>query len=122
MNKTISVANDFSVYPAGRTPKDGEHCGESFRELVNQHINESDHLKIKLDGTRGYSAAFLEEAFGGLIRETGMSYEEFKEKVEIISDGPTYDFYRDASYHFAEQAAIANKGRRSPKGKDILRS
>lgn len=108
MNKTISVANDFSVYPAGRTPKDGEYNGECFRKLIKRHINEGTHLTVKLDGTRGYGSSFLEEAFGGLIRETGMSYEEFREKIEIISDERDFDFYCEMSYQFAERAAKGN--------------
>ena len=69
MNRTLSVATDFSRHPAGRTPADGENSGERLRNLIIQHLDKltgDDKLIIDLKGTNGYSAAFLEEAFGGV--------------------------------------------------------
>lgn len=66
----ISIANDFSRYPAGRFETDGPYSGEKFRkELLEPFVSKGENLVIDLDGVRGYGSSFLEEAFGGLIRE-----------------------------------------------------
>lgn len=69
MPKTISVASDFSRYPAGRYKADGPHSGERFRdEFLRPVLDANDTATIELDGVRGYGSSFLEEAFGGLVR------------------------------------------------------
>lgn len=69
MTKTISIARDFTVYPGGRTPEDGEFSGQEFREkFLVPAFNEDESVIVDLDGTRGYGSSFLEEAFGGLVR------------------------------------------------------
>ena len=105
MNTQISVARDFSRYPAGRTPKDGPNNGKKFRKMIKPIVDRGDHLVIHLEGTMGYGSSFLEEAFGGLVRETGMTYEEFQKQVEIVSDDPEFEFYCKMSREFAARAA-----------------
>lgn len=67
--KNISIANDFSIYPGGRTPDDGEYSGEEFRNtFLIPMLDAGEQAEINFDGTRGYGSSFLEEAFGGLVR------------------------------------------------------
>lgn len=89
--KLISIANDFSRFPAGRYYADGPYTGQKFREefLVPAFKN-ADHVIVNIDDTLGYGSSFLEEAFGGLIREHNMSYEDIKAKLEIIGTVETY--------------------------------
>jgi hypothetical protein len=69
-SKVVSVARDFSKYPAGRYVTDGPASGEAFRErFLLPAMSSGDALTIELDGTRGYGSSFLEEAFGGLVRK-----------------------------------------------------
>jgi len=69
-NKTINVAEDFSRYPAGRYYDDGPYSGQKFREeYLVPVITNNEKAIINLDGVRGYGSSFLEEAFGGLVRE-----------------------------------------------------
>ena len=70
---TLQVA-DFVPYPGGRFVSDGEYSGEWFREQIlvpalNQAIQNHEKLTVILDGVPGYGISFLEEAFGGIIRE-----------------------------------------------------
>jgi len=75
MNKIISIATDFSRYPAGRTRADGPYSGELFRtKMLEPALAAGDHLVVNFDGARGYGSSFLEEAFGGLVR-AGFSVE-----------------------------------------------
>lgn len=68
--KKINVAEDFSRYPAGRYEDDGTYSGEVFRKnLLIPSLESREKILILLDGTRGYGSSFLEEAFGGLVRE-----------------------------------------------------
>ena len=107
MTTEIFVARDISYYPGGRT---GENYGEQLRWLIQPIVERGERLVVRLDGTLGYSAAFLEAAFGDLVRETGMCYEEFKSRVDIISIDPYFQFYCDMSYKFADSAANGKHG------------
>lgn len=67
---TINLAQDFTKHPAGRYQLDGSYSGELFRELfLEPIISKREKTVICLDGTRGYSSAFLDEAFGGIVRK-----------------------------------------------------
>ena len=43
-------------------------------------------MTIDLDGTEGYGSSFLEEAFGGLIRDDGFRVASLKERLTFKSD------------------------------------
>ena len=84
--KTIEIAKDFTPFPAGRYEKDGPYTGEGFRKrILVPALKQYDSVEIILDGTIGYGSSFLEESFGGLIREEGFSYEEINNKLILIS-------------------------------------
>ncbi len=78
MKKTYVVAKSFP-YPGARYEKLGPYSGESFKNYLykiiidNYHDDFKSNLDVKviidLDGTPGYGSSFLEEGFGGLIRE-----------------------------------------------------
>ena len=69
MTKVVKVS-DFTKFPGPRYRKLGEFSGEEFRDdvlipAINQYGND---VIVDLDGTLGYGSSFLEECFGGLIR------------------------------------------------------
>lgn len=64
---TIRVADRYPC-PGPRFKKLGPASGEEFREWVIKELEKSSDLTINLDGTEGYGSSFLEECFGGLIR------------------------------------------------------
>jgi hypothetical protein len=81
-NYTIDVVKQFSKKPYGRYPEDGEGCGKNFREQwLAKKLREYDHVHVVLDGYNRYGRSFLDEAFGGLIREEGFTYEELQRKL-----------------------------------------
>ncbi|MCQ2233337.1 MAG: STAS-like domain-containing protein [Paludibacteraceae bacterium] len=88
---TVSILKDFSRIPGPRYVSEGKFSGEQFRkEVLVQKVNlamESDcEIIIDLDGVSGYGTSFLEEAFGGLIREEHIPYEFLKSKLKLKSE------------------------------------
>lgn len=89
--KMIKIATDFSRFPAGRFYSDGPYSGEKFREeLLLPMFSESgeqERIEINLDRTRGYGSSFLEEAFGGMVRQLKpQSLQNILQKITFISN------------------------------------
>jgi hypothetical protein len=87
---------DFSKTPYGRHPADGKHNGECFRETVlRQHFEDDTvrivnvHLDTIAEGYE-YGSGFLEEAFGGLIRVSGISKAVVKKKLRLYTGQQDY--------------------------------
>jgi STAS-like domain of unknown function (DUF4325) len=85
----ISVAKDFTRFPAGRFIKNGDTSGEAFREkYLIPHIQSGEEILVELDGVVGYGSSFLEEAFGGLVRQTRIPATEILKKMKLFSKDP----------------------------------
>jgi hypothetical protein len=83
----IKIANDFYDAPTGRFPADGPYNGERFRnEYLIPALKKDGRILIDLDGTDGYGSSFLEESFGGLVRQCGYSSEELHERLQLKSE------------------------------------
>jgi hypothetical protein len=83
--KMITVATDFSRFPAGRFISDGRYSGERFREeFLKPMLLAGGRVVVALDGVMGVGSSFLEEAFGGLIR-SGVDAKIIKDNLEIRS-------------------------------------
>lgn len=92
--KTIEIAKDFSEFPAGRYLDDGPFPGEKFRdEILVPTLESNDTVEVLLDGTEGYGSSFLEEAFGGLIRNKGFTESDLKKRLIITSKSSDFDTY-----------------------------
>ena len=85
----ISVAEDFSRFPAGRFLDDGPFPGAKFREQLVEALRKSKDVTVQLDGTMGYGSSFLEEAFGGLVRLCGLSAAELHLRLHLESSDPS---------------------------------
>ena len=75
---TISIVEEFTRYPGPRFKWQGENSGEEFfqsflRPKYLEAVEKNLTLEIDLDGTEGYSSAFLDGSFGELSREFGKS-------------------------------------------------
>jgi len=89
-NKMISIAEHFSRTPAGRYREDGPKSGQLFREnMLIPALQGTHKVIVDLRGVLGFGSSFLEEAFGGLVRE-GFSLEDLRQRLEIKSDIQTY--------------------------------
>jgi hypothetical protein len=86
----LKIAKNFSSTPGPRRRAEGNYSGEEFRQrvllpCVQSSIQEGSELVIDLDGTSGYGTSFLEEAFGGLIRNNGYSLSDLRRVLRFIS-------------------------------------
>ena len=68
----IDIGNDFSKLVGVRTKEDGDFSGEEFREnFLEPAMHRNQSTTILLDSLEGYTASFMEEAFGGIVRKHG---------------------------------------------------
>ncbi|WP_029285359.1 STAS-like domain-containing protein [Pedobacter sp. R20-19] len=85
----IKFARQFTRKPGPRKIEEGDNSGELYRKqlliLVKQAIDEDKKLIIDLDGVLGYGTSFLEEMFGGLIRNNHIPYEQLSKRLSFIS-------------------------------------
>lgn len=82
----INVGSDFSPAPGGRNYSDGPNSGERFRcEFLEPNLKKYDRVTVYLDTTEGYGSSFLEEAFGGLIRNSLFTADQLTGKLDLHS-------------------------------------
>lgn len=91
MSIIMKVAKDFTESPGTRYAKDGKFSGEEFREKLlkpkyKEALKAKEKLIVNLDGGYGYPTSFLEEAFGGLVREKVDSKDNLLSNIQIISE------------------------------------
>ena len=87
MTKVLRVAEDFSRSPSGRYLSDGPNSGERFREELLYPAIVNGKVEVVLDGVLTLGSSFLDEAFGGLVREKGMAAADLRGKLVITSSG-----------------------------------
>lgn len=86
----IKIASEFTTAPGPRHISEGKYSGEQFRKelllpKVREACNKNCQLTIDLDGTSGYGTSFLEESFGGLIREDNLSLATLDSTLRFVS-------------------------------------
>jgi hypothetical protein len=91
----LEVAKAFSRTPGSRYIREGDYSGELFRRdvlhpMIKQAIAERKVLNVDLDGTAGYGTSFLEEAFGGLVRQNFFTAEELRGVLRLTSTEEPY--------------------------------
>jgi len=86
-HSVLSVARDLSRFPAGRFKKEhGIHSGEAFKELIAKKLQENDTVTVLLNDTMGFGSSWIEEAFGGLVRDNIFSASDLHKKLTIEAD------------------------------------
>lgn len=95
--KVVTIdMKSFSRAPFGRYPEDGPGNGQAFRTkfLLEPFSDPSvDRVVVKLDSvTPGYEygSSFLEEAFGGLVREEQLPSSDVLRKLEVETKNADY--------------------------------
>ena len=102
MTTVLNIAKQFSRSPAGRYLTDGPFSGQAFREnLLLPALRQSEIVDVQLDGVLGLGSSFLEEAFGGLVREAGLKSEALHQKLHISSKLKTY---KQQIWHYVDSA------------------
>lgn len=109
----LKIARDYSRYPGPRFAEDGPNSGEEFRErllvpALEKAEREGEKVIVDLDGARGYTASFLEEAFGGLIRK-GFTRERLARVLEIQAKDKRVIYWRDRIKQYLEHAEAAER-------------
>lgn len=107
---TISIVNNFSRTPGPRYIAEGDFSGELFRKEhllpnVKMAMEHNEDIIVDLDGASGYGTSFLEESFGGLVREDKISYDFLKAHLKIKSDED--DIYVDEIWDYIDKAQKA---------------
>lgn len=105
---TIRVA-DYAPAPGGRFVTDGPYSGEWFRNEVlcpalASAIRSGEVLTVELDGTSGYGSSFLEEAFGGLVRERGFTPADLRRSLAVVARTSLYKPYEGLVHRYIQQA------------------
>ena len=88
----IVVARDYSRYPMGRDDDDGPFNGQRFRkEFLIPLLRDPEVHKVVVDlrDLKIQGSSFLEESFGGLVRE-GIKDEDLN-KLSFITDRKYYE-------------------------------
>lgn len=94
-NLTLIIAKEYTKTPGPRNEREGSFSGEVFRKDIlspklNSAIGMNKALLVDLDGTAGYGTSFLEEAFGGLIRNEGLTLQQVKKYLVLKSEEEPY--------------------------------
>lgn len=80
----LHVAKDFSKMPCVRKRDDGKKSGEEFRDdILLPALRANQKVVVDLDGVLTLGSSFLEEAFGGLVREGYFTAKDLASKLEI---------------------------------------
>ncbi len=108
MNQTIRIATSFTKYPGPRYRKDGPFSGQQFREemlseALTAAIHSSGLVSVVLDGVAGYGSSFLEESFGGLIRE-GFSPADLEKHLSVVAETSRFQHHRVRALQYIEDA------------------
>jgi hypothetical protein len=84
---TVNVAKDFTRFPSGRLMKFGNTSGEALRvKFLQPPISRGQSVTVELDDTIGYDSSFLEEAFGGLVRELKIAADDVLKLLTLKSE------------------------------------
>lgn len=105
----LNVAERFSAYPAGRDDNDGPFNGERFRRdiltpLLREAIRSKRKLIVSFRGVKSYGSSFLEEAFGGLVRD-GFQGKELMKVFEFDFGSRGNSRYLDALNRYISEAS-----------------
>lgn len=106
----IYIAEDFSLYPAGRFLDDGPFSGEKLRkEFLVPSLKTFPSVTVRIDGVKGYGSSFLEEAFGGLVREEGFSAEKLGKQLLIDCQSDVFQPYANEIWEYINTAKPSKK-------------
>ena len=101
----VTVGRDFSRFPGGRYRTDGPFSGQQFREeYLTPPLRRGESVSLRLEGASGYPSSFLEEAFGGLIREDGFSATDIRTRLSILVSDASFAPYKALIWKYIEDA------------------
>ena len=110
MTLHINIAKDFSPVPIGRYRSDGDKSGEAFRDdvlypKIRTALDKKDMLEVDFTDMYGLSSSFLEEAFGGLVRNHGLNSDEVLRTIKFLPEKSHFDLYIDLVKEYIKDAS-----------------
>ncbi len=82
----VNVAKQFTKLPGLRYIHLGPFSGEEFRKkFLIEPLRQGKAVTVELDGVRGYGSSFLEEAFGGTVRELNLDTEDALRRLKVVT-------------------------------------
>jgi STAS-like domain of unknown function (DUF4325) len=110
----IIVAEQFSRRPVGRYLSDGNSSGEAFRlGHLLPALAEDAPVVVILDGVAGYPSSFLEEAFGGLVRDHGYTPSDLRSRLRLVANDPAFETYKDEIWEYIDDVRHNNDNNNS---------
>jgi hypothetical protein len=101
--RIIRIAEDFGWTLDDRD--NGPRSGKAFRDnVLLPALNRSYRVRVVIDGPT-YSMAFLNEAFGGLVRSGHLSAQELNERLDIAGSAG-YRYTKLAAERYIRQAGL----------------
>lgn len=80
------VVREHFKFASARYRSDGVNSGEAFREdVIVPALKSSTSITIDLNNKVSYPASWLEECFGGLVRN-GLSSEDVLNRINFLSE------------------------------------
>lgn len=112
---TIRVA-DFSTTPGGRTPAQGPKSGQEFRTRVlapqvKKALQQGGSVEVNFDGVVGAPTSFLEETFGGLIRDLEVPYDRMEKTLYVTARAKELQAYITLAHRYMQEASDILKRR-----------
>lgn len=103
--KQINLATIGFDAPGGRTHEFGPQSGETFREkYLRPALKSHEHVVLLFDGSTGGTSSFHDEAIGGLVRDSTLTVEEAKTRIEIKASDPELGYVADLVRRVIEAA------------------
>lgn len=110
MLRKIEIAKQYTRFPGGRYPEDGEGNGTTFRvKFLLPIIQAGDTAEVVLDGAAGYPSSFLDEAFAGLVREEGFTPDQVLKTFRFVADQPGFKRFVSLIDSFVRSAEMPQK-------------
>lgn len=99
------ISTDFSFVPAGRYYSDGNFTGQRYREeFLKPLLLANDLVEVDIDDTAGLGSSFLEEAFGGLVREGYFTAPQLHKRLKVVARNPRSKMYELSIWKFIDNA------------------
>jgi hypothetical protein len=107
---TIDIGKDFCEVPLGRYAMDGPFSGERFREeYLLPALRDNKKVIVVIDNTEGFGSSFLDEAFGGLVRDGNLNEQGLREVLKIELTDQDFSMYRDLIWKYISEASAKKK-------------
>lgn len=102
---TLNLAKEFSPYPAGRYPDDGEFNGQRFRDKVLLPLLEKARIvQVNIDGVATLPSSFWEETWGGMVRKRRIEKTVAQSRLMVVTSEPDLERYVELAKSFLAEA------------------